>query len=76
MCAHIHTCTHTPVHTHAHTMTCPSFVPEGYKAAASQGYEKQTQDNLPVLGVPGDLPVPLLGEEVLRGTERKHRGPY
>ena len=63
-------------HMHARTMMCPSFIPEGHKAAANQGHDKQTQDNLPVLGVSGNLPIPLLGKEILQGTETKYTGPY
>lgn len=51
------------------------FLPKRYKATANQGNQKQTQDNLPVLGVPGNLSIPLLGKEILQGNRDKDVGP-
>ena len=78
---HTDACTHTRAHTftdactHTHTIVCLGFIPKWYKATANQGYNKQTQDNLPVLGVSGNLSIPLLGKKILEETD-KGTGPY
>ena len=78
-CTDTDACTHTRAHTFTdactHTIVCLGFIPKWYQATANQGYNKQTQDNLPVLGVSGNLSIPLLGKKILEETD-KGTGPY